>query len=103
MRTTAALSNGDQVDRARRSGAEGKAERGFQRVLAATYGDELNVCRIIAATLGAADMEVVDLPGLGVHQHYCTIPAAIINGMGAGDYDGRRRYDRPDLWGFNQL
>ena len=48
-------------------------------------------------------MEVVDLPGLGVHQHYCTIPAAIINGMGAGDYDGRRRYDRPDLWGFNQL
>ena len=45
----------------------------------------------------------MNLIGLGVHQHCRAIPATIIDGVSAGDYDRRRYHDSSELGGINQL
>jgi len=39
----------------------------------------------------------MDLAALGVHQHRAAMPAAIIDGVGAGGEDGRGSHNSPKL------
>jgi hypothetical protein len=45
----------------------------------------------------------MDLVTLGVHQHCAAMTAAIIDGVCAGDQDGRGSHNSPNSWRVNNF